>query len=104
MEESQCFTLGYGGKPKPNEKTPSDSLQVKTSKYFTLSSLEKRMTQRGGQEGLTEWQALCSTKRKTRDAEEVGASGRSCRRAGPAPRGNKCLLPVRPEFGDTGLL
>jgi len=42
--------------------------------------------------------------KENRDAEEVGASGRSCRRASPAPRGNKCLLPMWPEFGDTGLL
>ena len=30
-------------KPKPNEKMPSDSFQIQTPKYFTLSSLEKWM-------------------------------------------------------------
>lgn len=41
MEKSQCFTLGYGEKPEHNKKTPSDSFQVQTSKYFTLSLLWK---------------------------------------------------------------
>lgn len=41
-------------KPKPNEKTPSDSFQIQTPKYFTLSSLEKWTIERGDQEGVTE--------------------------------------------------
>lgn len=58
-----------GRKPKPNKKTPSDSFQVQTAEYFTLlSSLEKWMLERGGDEGFTKWWPVCST-RKERGTE-----------------------------------
>lgn len=54
------------------EKTPSDGFQVQTSKYVPLSSLERRMIERGAEEGLTGWQAAGSTAR----AREMGQVGR----------------------------
>lgn len=45
MENLSASPGGVGRKSKPNERTPSDSFQVQTSKYFTLPSLEKRVTE-----------------------------------------------------------
>lgn len=98
MEESQCFTLGYGERTKTEQGNACRRFSSRDFRLLhSVSSLEKRRTQRGG-EGLTEWQA-----RKPKMAEEVGAAGQGLQESRPAPpEETSASCPCGPPSDGTG--